>query len=70
MEYDRYGSYAAFVLDTEDGLRRFRGQEAQLEALAERAWRERTTVVVEAESHDPDRPLKVSLRAPSAELED
>jgi hypothetical protein len=70
LEYDRYGDYESFRLDTEDGLRRFRGREAELEALANRVWRERTTITVYAERHDPDRPLKIVLHAPSAELED
>jgi hypothetical protein len=70
LEYDRYGGYEAFLLDTEDGLCRFEGREAELEQLAERAWRKRTTVSVYAERHDPDRPLKLVLHAPSAALED
>jgi hypothetical protein len=70
LEYDRYGAYEAFLLDTEDGLRRFEGREAELEALVERAWRERTTVAVYAERHDPDRPLRIRLLAASAALED
>jgi hypothetical protein len=70
LEYDRYGDYEAFLLDTEDGLRRFEGREAELEALAERAWRHRITVSVYAERHDPDRPLKIVLQAASAALED
>ena len=70
LEYDRYGDYEAFLLDTEDGLRRFEGREAELQALAQRAWQQRTTVCVYAERHDPDRPLKMLLLAPSAALED
>ncbi len=70
LEYDRCGDYEAFLLDTEDGLRRFEGREAELEELAERAWRERTTVSVYAERHDPDRPSKIVLHAASAALED
>ncbi|MDQ1680178.1 MAG: hypothetical protein QOI42_1037, partial [Frankiaceae bacterium] len=70
LEYDRNGGYVAFLLDTEDGLRRFEGSEGRLEALAEQAWRDRTTVSVYAEHHDPDRPVTIVLLAPSAALED
>jgi hypothetical protein len=70
LAYDRYGAYSGFLLDTEDGLRRFEGREAEMESLAERAWHERTTISVYAERHDRDRPLKIVLHAPSAALED
>lgn len=70
LEYDRYGDYDAFLLDTEDGLRRFEGREVETEELAERVWRDRTTISVYAERHDPDRPVKIVLHAASAALED
>ena len=70
LEYDRYGAYEAFQLDTEDGLRRFEGREVETEELARRVWRDRTTISVYAERHDPDRPIKIVLHAASAALED
>lgn len=70
LEYDRYGDYQAFLLDTEDGPRRFEGREHEWELLVRRAWRDRVTVTLEAERHDPDRPLRISLRAPGPARED
>jgi hypothetical protein len=39
--FDRLGDFEGFVLDTEDGEREFISREAEIKALAERAWRER-----------------------------
>ncbi len=70
LEYDRYGDYEAFVLDTEHRLRRFEGREVETEELAQRIWRDRTTISVCAERHDSDRTVKIVFHDASADLED
>jgi hypothetical protein len=60
--YDRFGDFAGFRLDTEDGERRFRSREHEVEALVQRAWMERILTTVLAERHDPDRPMTLVLR--------
>jgi hypothetical protein len=70
LEFDRYGEYYAFVLDTEDGRRRFEGREVELQRLVDRAWRERTTISVDVERHDLDRPIRIVLHAATAATED
>jgi len=62
--YDRYGDFDGFVLDTEDGQRRFRTAERPIERVVLRAWahRIRTTVIVEID--DEDRPETIVLSGP------
>jgi hypothetical protein len=59
--YDRYGDFAGFVLDTEDGERRFHSTERPIEHVVWRAWehRIRTTVIVEVD--DEHRPETIVL---------
>ena len=59
--YDRYGDFAGFVLDTEDGERRFHSAERPIEQVVWRAWehRIRTTVIVELD--DECRPETIVL---------
>ncbi|MGH9635507.1 MAG: hypothetical protein ACRD72_11805, partial [Candidatus Angelobacter sp.] len=62
--YDRFGDFEGFVLDTEDGDRRFTSREAEIELVVNRALTERivTTVVVELDA--PHRPESIVLRCP------
>ncbi len=70
QEFDRFGDYYAFVLDTEDGRRRFEGREIETQRLVDRAWRERTTISVDVERGDLDRPIRIVLHAASPAVED
>jgi hypothetical protein len=63
MIYDRYGDFAGFTLDTEDGTRQFKSEEKAIEELANRAWKERIPVTVFAERHDPNEPQMIMLGA-------
>jgi hypothetical protein len=64
--FDRFGDFEGFLLDTEDGERRFFSRERDLAELAERAWRERLRITVVAERHEPHRPLSIIVRQPPA----
>ncbi len=62
LRYDRYGDFSGFLLDTEDGERRFDSREEEMEELVQLAWTERIFCTVYAENHEPHRPLAVVLR--------
>ncbi|WP_215734518.1 sialidase family protein [Geobacter grbiciae] len=64
--FDRFGDFEGFLLDTEDGERKFCSREKDVEELAERAWRERLRITVWAERHEPHRPLSIIIRQPPA----
>ena len=64
--FDRFGDFEGFVLDTEDGDRKFFSREKHIEELAERAWRERLRITVWAEHDEPHRPLSIIVREPPA----
>ncbi|QUD87707.1 hypothetical protein [Phenylobacterium montanum] len=61
LVYDRFGDFAGFALDTEDGMRRFASHERDMEALILRVWEERLLVKVVVEEDDLDRPMSVIL---------
>ena len=71
--YDRFGDFCGFVLDTEDGARRFAAREPEIERVVNRAWAERILTSVFVEKHAPHRPEEIVLhsppRPPSIELE-
>ncbi len=62
--FDRFGDFEGFLLDTEDGDRKFFSREKEIEELAERAWRERLRITVCAERHSPHRPECIIVREP------
>lgn len=64
LVYDRFGDFEGFILDTEDGDRKFASREAEIELVVNRALTERivTTVVVELDA--PHRPESIVLRCP------
>ena len=64
--FDRFGDFEGFVLDTEDGERKFLSREKEMEELAEHAWRERLRISVWAECDEPHRPLSIIVREPPA----
>jgi hypothetical protein len=64
--FDHFGDFEGFLLDTEDGERKFFSREKEVEELSERAWRERLRITVWAERHEPRRPLSIIVREPPA----
>jgi hypothetical protein len=64
--FDRFGDFEGFVLDIEEGERKFFSREKEMEELAERAWRERLRITVCAERDEPQRPLTIIVREPPA----
>jgi len=64
--FDRFGDFEGFVLDVEDGERKFFSREKEMEELAERAWRERLRITVWAEHDEPHRPRTIIVREPPA----
>jgi len=64
LAFDRFGDFEGFVLDTEDGNRRFNAREPEIERIVNRAWAERilTTIIVELDA--PHRPEEIVLHCP------
>jgi len=62
--FDRFGDFEGFVLDTEDGERKFFSREKEIEELAERAWRERLRIRVWVERHQPHRIERIIILEP------
>ena len=67
--YDRFGDFCGFVLDTEDGARRFAAREPEIERVVNRAWAERILTSVFVEKHAPHRPEEIVLHSPPRPLE-
>jgi hypothetical protein len=65
LMFDRFGDFEGFLLETEDGERKFLSRETEMEMLAERAWRERLRITVCAERHEPHRPVSIIVRKPT-----
>ena len=66
--YDRFGDFCGFVLDTEDGARRFAAREPEIERVVNRAWAERILTSVFVEKHAPHRPEEIVLHSPPRPL--
>jgi len=64
--FDRFGDFAGFLLDTEDGEREFSSREKDIAKLAQRAWGERLRITVCVERHLPHRPESIIVREPPA----
>jgi len=62
--FDRFGDFEGFLLDTEDGERKFFSREKEIEELAERAWHARLRITVFAECDEPHRPFSIIVREP------
>ncbi len=68
--FDRFGDFEGFVLDTEDGDRKYFSREKDVEELAERAWRERLRLTVCAERREPHRPVTITVHQPPVSFEE
>ena len=64
--FDRFGDFEGFLLDTEDGERRFLSRERDVAELAERVWRDRLRITVWVELDEPHRPSSIIIRQPSS----
>ena len=62
--FDKFGDFEGFVLDTEDGERKYFSRERDVAELAERVWRERLRITVWAERDEPHRPSSIVVRQP------
>jgi hypothetical protein len=62
--YDRFGDFAGFVLDTEDGERRFESIEAPMERVVLRAFAHRIRITIVVERDDVERPETIYLHGP------
>jgi hypothetical protein len=69
MLFDRFGDFEGFVLETAEGERRYFSREQDVEALAERAWRERLRVTVVAERDDPRHAASIVIWEPPVHLQ-
>ncbi len=68
LVYDRSGDFCGFVLDTEDGARRFAAREPEIERVVSRAWAELILTSVFVERHAPHRPEEIVLHSPPRPL--
>jgi hypothetical protein len=68
LAFDRFGDFCGFVLDTEDGTRRFDAREPEIERVVNRAWEERILTSVFVERHAPSRPEEIVLHNPPRPL--
>lgn len=59
--YDRFGDFEGFVLDTEDGERRFASTEHPIEQIVLRAFAHRVHIAVIVELDDLQRPERIVL---------
>jgi hypothetical protein len=64
--FDRFGDFDGFLLNTEDGERKFFSREQDIEKLAGRAWRERLRITVWTEREEPHRLESIVVREPPA----
>lgn len=62
--FDRFGDFEGFKLETEEGERTYLTREGEIEALAERAWRERLRLTVWSERDEPRRPSLIIIGEP------
>ncbi len=64
LVYDRFGDFDGFILDAEDGERKFCAREPEIECVVRRAWAERIVTTVFVEHHSPHRPASIVLHSP------
>jgi hypothetical protein len=67
--YDRFGDFEGFILDTEDGNRRFAAREPEIEQVVNRAWAERIVTSVSVKLDAPHRPEEIVLHCPPRPFE-
>jgi hypothetical protein len=68
LVYDRYGDFDGFVLDVDEGERRFRCRETEIERVVMQAWSTRVRVTVFVERDSKHRPESIVLHAPPPPL--
>ena len=68
LTFDRFGDFDGFILDTEDGNRRFTTREPEIEKVVNRAWAERILTTVTIELDAPHRPEEIVLHCPPKPL--
>jgi hypothetical protein len=61
LVYDRFGDFSGFLLNTEDGERRFDAIERTVERLVRRAWMQRNTTTVFVEGNKLHCPVSIIL---------
>jgi hypothetical protein len=64
LRYDRFGEFVGFLLDTEDGERRFTVHEPDLSRLIHDVWEHRVLVRVAVAGGEPHRPRWIELLRP------
>ena len=64
LMFDHFGDFEGFILETDEGERRYFSRETEIGTLAERAWSERLRITVIAECESPGRPRKIIVRHP------
>ncbi len=68
LTFDHFGDFDGFILETSHGEPKFHSREAEIEELAERAWRERLRITVHAEGHESYRPTSIVVHRPPVTL--
>jgi hypothetical protein len=64
--FDRFGEFEGFLLDCDEGERKFYSREHDMEVLAQHVWRDRLRLTVWSDRDDPCRPVTIVLREPPA----
>jgi hypothetical protein len=64
--FDHFGDFEGFILETDEGERRYFSRETEVEGLAERTWSARLRITVIAEDENPGRPRRLIVRQPPA----
>jgi len=64
--FDRFGDFEGFLLETEEGERKFLSREREMATLAERAWRDRLRITVWTERDEQHRPASITVHRPPA----
>lgn len=69
LAFDRFGNFEGFVLETDEGHRRFESRQRDIEILIERVWKERLRVTVIVEDDHPKRPTSIMVLQPPVTFE-
>lgn len=68
LEFDHFGDFLGFVLDTGCQEHDYENREPATRTLAERVWSERLRVTVVSEFRDPKRVVRIIVREPPAAI--
>jgi hypothetical protein len=68
--FDHYGDFEGFILETDEGERRYFSRETEIRTLAERVWTDRLRITVIAERERPEIQQKIIIRRPPAPFKD